>query len=871
MRSTSCKMRSSEFGPALLRVAGWPIETIDGLCSKHLADDVEHWLAQKEEIAQEAAQISELLYSLIPNIPCKGTRAKVLALRRLLHRSTKAFPPPLLHSLLSSGLVPSELKDTIVRHAAARENHAEQYRRLECLYESSLTSEKSELYRLAGDPVFQKALYLASPTTFRALQSGTQHKKKRNSKIEQTLHAYVMRSVGRATPNALWAGVALETLQDESETGLQLKPAPKRVQFSPNLAPFIRVLRAIAYQHPWRTEIPLRLNPTLFQSASSVWVFGNERNGRWKVFQANDHPLIKYLTSLFSNSPTNVPAEIQRQMLNHKMAVSEEHAEKIVSDLLEVGILWTTLELPTTYADAWDALDQVALCLPDNEKSYWDRCLRTLRNISRDLSLRCWEMSLTEMQKQMNAARESVNNLLARYGVSIEVEDKHVLIADMSAPFCFSLSGDIRSQIQRALHSYWAFDRFGLGEIQVDIDRQSEFGELQAEDSFPIFQFVQQKEDAKLKARKTEGDNVAVVDNGNITSWEAVLKRINEPARKAQAKAAFDCWRRELDHTFIKRQHRLKAGTANGRKSLFPPGSALILLAAPSHGGEIRIGSITPDPCLFYSRYASLFAGNGEHDDAFLKWYRQSISRTESRFPNVQFADLGVRVLSNPNAASRPVMTSRCINALNKNDYLTTLRIQLDHARRPCARISGKDVKIIPRLHSAVSLKDVDPYSQCLHSISTLLGRPSLMSPMPRFSKEIEAWGHLPRLYLDESTVINAERWTPPHSFIEKLVNSSGLDRYIVWREFVKQCGLPKLVYGQYGLRQTDVLIVADSILGIENLGRTLAVQGRSLLLQEAFPSPTQSWLIDADGRHYLAELVIAWEGEESFWKDYLN
>ena len=209
MPKTGRRMRSAEFGPAMLRVAGWPIESIDGVCSKHLANDVDHWLAQKKQIAQQAAQISDSLYSLVPNIPRKDTRAKVLALRRFLHSSTKACPRQPLHSLLSSKFVPSELKERIVSHSKVRENHDEEYRQLECLYESSLASERRELYRLAGDPVFQKALYLASSTTLRALQLGTQEKRQ-SLKLEQTLHSYVMRAVGRATPNALWAGVVLE-------------------------------------------------------------------------------------------------------------------------------------------------------------------------------------------------------------------------------------------------------------------------------------------------------------------------------------------------------------------------------------------------------------------------------------------------------------------------------------------------------------------------------------------------------------------------------------------------------------------------------------------------------------------------------------
>lgn len=145
------------------------------------------------------------------------------------------------------------------------------------------------------------------------------------------------------------------------------------------------------------------------------------------------------------------------------------------------------------------------------------------------------------------------------------------------------------------------------------------------------------------------------------------------------------------------------------------------------------------------------------------------------------------------------------------------------------------------------------------------------MRPLPRLNSELHEWHHLPRLFLDDTIVISPERWTPPPAVRAALAMSSELDRYVVWRRFVRAMALPELVYGQYGLQQSHMLLAVDSILGVEHLGHALASHGGSFVVQEAFPTPWASWVCDAGGQHYVAELAIAWQGEAAFWRDYVD
>lgn len=880
---TSRRVQSLDLGPFIIRVASWPVETIDKLCSPRLTEEVDRWLEREKIVCRDSVRLSEFLHTLIPSIQDNVFRATVLSFRRCIYRSADPVPNSLFEPLLSSKVVPLELKELIRSHLEARVALTVQWRELKLAYKSSLAAEQNELRRITSDSAFRKALYLASPMAFQALKTGRHGLRERQKRqLDLTLHSYVMRSVGRATPNGLWAGVVIETPSDGDKTPIRADWAPRRVIFSPDLSPFIVALQAMARQDPWRKEIPLRLNPTLFRNASSLWQFGDYREGIWHVFQTVDHPVLTALLSLFPEASTRLPQEIQDHLIARKAVISAAEAEKSIDQMLKLGILGSTLEMADIYDDPWHALEGAIAEVPENERCHWNRCLRGLERICGQLSFNYEAISPDDLRDHMVAAQDCVNELLVRYGAAPVPKERHVMIADTRASLRFSISSSLRSRIERALRTYWAFDWYGLGEVQAIIDRQREFGELQATKDISAVQFVRQKEAAKAgvscessscspKRPERVGDEICR-PAFTIEPWEAMLSSIAKPTIKVRAEDGFRRWYRDLEAVFAHRLHRLQLGRTNSDKSPLGPGSALVLLDISGQDCILRIGSVTPDPCLFYSRFNLLFREKGESVDSFYTWYRESLRKSEAAFPNLQFADLAVRVEKNPNAASRPRMAKRMLDGLNRDGtFFSSVCIRLDTSGRPNLYVPEQYSAIIPMLHSAVSLDGSDPFSQCLYSVSCLLGRPSLMRPLPRFAAEIDKWYHLPRLYLDRTTVLSPERWTPPRSVGKELARSSGLDRYITWRRFVRSKGLPRLVYGKYGMHQTQMLVAVDSILAVENLGKTLAAHSSTFLLQEAFPSPRDSWVRDSDGRHYVAELAIAWQGEFSFWRDYLG
>jgi hypothetical protein len=875
-----------DIGPIILRVANWPIEIIDKLNSPHLAEKVDKWIEKEEALHHNSVDLCNRISDLIYTIGDSRHRSKLISLRRRIHHSTNTIPNSLVQYIITSEVIPYGFKEVIHQHYEERIAHAAEKNNLAEIYKLSLAAECNEIQNIVADDFFQKALYIASPGSFQALVNRKNDDREAGiGTLDFTLYSYIMRSVGRGTPNGAWAGVSLES-ESYTEEGQELIHSdwdpPGKALFEPDLNPFMETLDAMAHNNPWRDKIPLKLNPVLFKKSDSLWQFGKYERGIWHTLYLVDEEFIPAIISLFDKEEALTPEQICNHLISRKIIKSVTDAKGIISEMVDAGILWTTLQPPTRYDDAWDALNKITDKLPDEEKHYWEECLQELEKICNFLNLNYWKISIITLCQCMDTARNYVNILLSRYGLPLVSNEKHVIIVDMLAPFNFTVSSKFKSIIEKAVRTYWNFDRYGLGEAQAKILRHRIFHYVKQKVDLPIVEFMQQIEEnlcyqylrmLSCGHGQVVGDTDTSIKSNSIANTEIPAQIVDEELIvKDLIENASKRWQSELDPVYNEHYHLLHFEKSdNTRHAPLCPGSALMLLDISDQDYTLRIGGITPDPCIFYSRLNKLLQ-NDNGDDTFIRWYRCSIKKIEAFLPHLRFADLSVISGRNPNAACRPKTTELIIDGLNwKENLISLARIQIDESGRPRFYLPTESTVVIPYLHSAISTCESDPYSQCLSSISYLLGHPSLMRPIPLFSSEIDRWLHLPRLYLSNAIVINPERWSISHSLREELEKSSGLDRYIAWRKFVRSTRLPQFVYGRYGVQQTEMLMNVDSIMAVEHLGRALRKQNKNVTLWEAFPSPHNSWLCDDKGRHYLVEIAVAWQGDFLFWRDYLK
>ncbi|GJE00520.1 lantibiotic dehydratase [Methylobacterium isbiliense] len=835
-------------GPAILRIAAWPIETIAPLRGDAFAARVDAWIEAGDAIGRDSGTLTGRLHAVIPALADRATRRAALDLKRRLHGGAEPLPGEPVARLLASPALPPEVGDGLRRMARRRESHAAERAAIEAAHAAELDRAGAELARIARSDAFLRALCLASPSTYRQwCQSGAGGGRERSRRrLQATLHRYLMRAVGRATPNGLWAGIALEDPGLSAERPLDIRPAQAATRVSPALAPFARALEALNRQRPWIEAVGWRINPTLRRAGPERWVFGTVADGIWRALQVEHHPVLDWLTARApaSGGPWRL-AEIEADLGRHAPPAA---ARAIAEGWIAAGLLWSDAAFPAIYADGWEALDAIASVLPAAEAPLWRRCRDALRQIAQTLEAGIDRLAPDALRAQLDAANAAAARVLDRYGPAEPHGD--VLVVDRGAPFRFALSDAFAHAIDGRCRAAFAFDRFGLGTSESRIGLRRLFGGLGPGEAVPLADFL------------TRGLDTEPVPRG--LAWEErVLPCAGDLA--PQARAAFAGWERAIGAGWADPVLALEAGAAPDVP--LPPGSALLLVGTGAEEPALRLGGITPEPCFFYARFSHLFGDAGAGPDPFRAWLQASLRAVEARAPHLRFADLAVRNQRAPNVAARPRLSPDLVDPLDPA-ALRELTVSCDAAGRPVLRRAGEAAALIPSARSAAYLGGLDRFAAILSGIAVFLGRPALLAPIPRLSREIADWHHLPRLDLG-STTISPERWTPPEALGAGLVAARGAERFILWRRFVREARLPAFVHSFQGRHQTESLLATASALGIEILAQDLAAHGPALRLQEVHPAPDRFVARDAEGRRYFAELAVAWAGDPAFFDGY--
>jgi hypothetical protein len=850
--------QARRLSPAILRIAGWPIETLDDLRSQPLVKRIDDWIGNGEIICHESEALALELYQAIPRLGDREIRRLLLDLKRLLHRTVQPPPEHLVDRLLKHDSIRQTVGPALLVAMDRRRSHAAERANIELAHAAELERAGNALEGLTSDDRFLRALCLASPSTFQQWQNARKGSTDRRNRqrLQATLHRYLMRAIGRATPNGLWAGIALEDMATEATLPLQLAAAAPINRVSPALAVFVRGLENLVRQRPWMDALTWRRNPTLSRIDSHVWEFGTFADGRWCVRRIAHHAPLDLLVERFSPTDQLTLHEIADRFCGHFPNLTPAVTRQFIGAWIDAGLLWSTTALPAFYTDTWQALDAIIDGLPPMEKPIWRDCRQNLKQIANEIEASIDRLEPDSLQRLLEDARVAVATVLCRYQATVP-PGQHVLVLDRTAPVRFSVSPGLCQAIEARLRDYWGFDRYGLGEIETQVAIHHFFGGIVPQAHVPLCEFL---------TRGAEPD-----PSEQKKSWQdRVLSRATSE-RLPGAREAFGRWERELEPCFTERTHRLATEPVSAAPTALPPGSALLLLGVSDRGMALRIGGLTPEPCFFYSRFSHLFSDRDRAPDAFLTWQRTAIADAASRWPRLEFHDVAIRNHFSPNVVARPRVAARMLDPLDpESQLLQQATISCNSTGRPILCAAGSTRLLLPCARSAAVLGGLDRFASVLAAVSFFHGRPPLLAPMPRLAREIDDWHHLPRLMLAD-TVISAERWTPKTSFAMSLAEARGAERLIRWRRFVRERGLPDLVYTFQGRHQTESLLATDSAIGVELLGQELKAQGPSIRIQELFPAADNFVVRDSEGKRYLAELAVAWSGDEAFWRNYAD
>jgi Lantibiotic dehydratase, N terminus len=839
-RSHPLEMPNAGDLPLIFRIAGWPLESIQGMRSPEFTAKVDEYLAHEKAIRHEAHALSDKLFNVVPRIADPRTRAIVLHLRRYLFRFTNPLTRPEFQKLIALADLPKQLRDSLIADQRNRRKAARQRQILEREYREAFVSERRKLIQNAAKSRFRKALTVASPTASQTWEGFLKSNSEALSgRLLTTLWHYVMRSVGRATPNSLWAGIAMEEHSlSSSESGIYAREGKISVHVKPDLNIFNKALEAFK-QHPkFRDELVFRLNPTLTRYQRG-WRFVRYDDGNWLVMQTDHDPFVnKVITTVRRTGPGTL------------MAIGADGALKYgtLSNLVQTGFLWPTVDWPLIADEPWAALHDLATRLPRRETDFWLAIFKKLFAIAETLSASWHSLHQNTVRSKLRDARTLLSDLLARYDASMIPDDICPLIFDYISPFRMSVGREIREKLKEAVRACYFFDRGGTGELFAREMRRR----LNRLDSSALRLGGYRSAFSRNSSSQTEAQTTS------HNYWEAEVGLLSNERDQKDFLALVQSIAARVGHSNTHSVSMLGLGMGRDEQTL-PFGSALALLKRHPCHWSIRIGSMTADCGTFYSRFHHLFGP----ESPFLKSLRSAVSAVEGTAELVM-ADCAFYGQHDRNAALRPRIGNYILDPFE--EHRKQKRVRADENERVFIHYGTK--RVIPLINCAVDLSAADPFSAWIQQQAQLFGRPSLLVPLPAFRRELDDWGHLPRLELDGNVALSPERWHITSSEVATMLVANPLEVFLSWRRIVISRNLPALFYARYGNHSTESLLPADSVLAVNVLSRFLTAESPNLHLHEFASSFDELWLRDSKGGHYVAEIAVAWTGDAKFWRE---
>ncbi|HVV47239.1 MAG TPA: lantibiotic dehydratase, partial [Bryobacteraceae bacterium] len=733
--------------PWIFRIASWPIDITNSLRSTDFACAVDDVLAKQEIIRARSEELSARLHSEVPRLNPLDRRL-ALRVRRALHRTTEPVNAGDLAALVSI----SAGAECLLADNRERQRLARRLEELRTQYSAVLKTETEALARIAGESRFRRALAVASPSTSgaweRTLSGG---RLPDNWRLKSTLLNYVMRAAGRATPNGLWSGVALESPHDGDEL-VSVRTVEAEIFAKPDVNVFFELFEAASSAPHYRQAVWLRWNPTLTRLPDGAWACARCEDGEWvMVRMTDDDGSIRSLRTVMHESD---------QMDFDQLRAAVEISEEALDRLYAAGILCAAWDREGAYENWCAALEALVACLRPGEQLLWRTAIRDLCAICESLRARGNDPAVEPVRLAMARARGIVNDLRLRYGAALYPDDRSVLFFDQTAGFEIGVSDELRNRIADVIRRCLDFDRGGMGELLA-------------------------REGRKAAAAKAPADVALALAGISVVRDEPAAETASQDFAGGY-RALLEEWTRDIEPESSEHIHRLGVPQPASRCPV-GPGAALIVPGATPGGVCVRVGSIAPDWGAFYGRFHHLFAAAGKR--SFERWIKRSKAFVEAA--GVELADVALRGTHDRNAALRPRLGGRILDPFSRQ--LADLTAVFD-PESGCSLQDGDGKPVLPVLHSAVETSRADPWSRWFAEVEGHAGRPSLLAPPPPLPRELDVWKHCPRLFLDSTTVISPERWWCPQETADELRRVTGFDRFVSWRRWVKRAGIPDRV-----------------------------------------------------------------------------
>lgn len=826
------------FQHGILRCAAWPIQTVEPFASPVLAALAGRLDELAESVQSRQATLCARLYVEIPKNESVGIRRTLLVRRRLIRSGTDEHPGAPISAEQLRRLTP-ETAAIIQRDERERCELAALHREFANLYAAEIERERAALRAATTSAEFQRALVLANPELakrWRPMASGAAPvwKKSRAVQTEAAILFYLFRAATRPTPGGLWAGVAPVYLrrvpgEDRSGPGVQFIPAKRVIAASVNLAAFQRIVERLRSKPRYRTHPQVCMASSAHRHGSA-WRYQTAGGAKHEWRTLAEDPTRDAVLELLADGKAR-DLEMLLDALALTGCATRELLQHAAEQLLDCGVLVSTLALPPAPGDCWEALDCVTRSLLDGDREFWAEVVQRIRVLCDALSQRLDDMAPKEVHETVAAVEREIGELCRWAGIDEPLRRPIVLI-------------DLRVSFEAAC--------------------SSSFWESMRDSAREVLGFYESHGAAEQLRRATLEALVGNPGAGQIARPFLEMVRLHGSTVELAGGSASNFGPPEL---FRRLQRDVLGRQWHWYERLAARGDRPVPASRPRAGfdGTIVFTVLTgqriraewgrPHALCLTSRFVRLLdSGEGEYAlaSAVRAWYETWSSK------GLEAAEVAGADVLNPNAAVRPRVTAE--RALGGGGEIPMADLIVESGPgilRPWLRRKNSPKAMIPVYNCTAAIGIDDACGQALYRMALGHGWEFVCRRLfPGFAAL-----HIPQCSLPGGTVISPGRWFLDQSAVEALLAVDGPDRYLAWMRQARRLGLPERVWVATEQAPDEPLIYlpVSSPLAVRSLFARIASRPRPLEFAEMYGDSQDLLVTDESGKRYASEVALCW------------
>jgi hypothetical protein len=279
---------------------------------------------------------------------------------------------------------------------------------------------------------------------------------------------------------------------------------------------------------------------------------------------------------------------------------------------------------------------------------------------------------------------------------------------------------------------------------------------------------------------------------------------------------------------------------------------------------QLVVYGINDDAVRSFARFSDLIKAK----DSLHPWFQEKLDYLITQY-SIQIAEIQGPFEANPNVLARPkfnqILPIELWGASRETPSLTGAKIFIDQKTQlPFLKLLSLTTPVAVFGFSLAAIASGDHISQQL-LWTTFQDNPGAIfraTTLP-MSIELTTPRFTPSIRLPTQAIIRPRRTVLRQEILAELIDLPEIKRFARWQKLASEHGWPILLNLQIE-GKPPLLLHRDSPLALESLfKKDLREQTRWLIIEELVNPP---WLVDQEGKHYMAELAIPFARTEHGW-----